>query len=158
MLWYRPATEAGKCYKVNLGSGRQILVCLGEDGGQGNSAQTLSLEDLLSPVDNTIEKGFFSTEDSVATCGWNGEDESKPFPLTRNYIERVEFHTNRDGSIEGLSVFARRGERSMTQAQVKACIDEQSPKGPRKGINFSPPTRPYRVDFTFDGSSFKRTP
>ena len=56
MLWYRAATDTGKCHKVNLGSGRQILVCLGEDGGQGYIFQTLSVEDLTSPADNTIGK------------------------------------------------------------------------------------------------------
>ena len=158
MLWYRAATDTGQCHKVNLSSGRQILVCLGEDGGQGYIFQTLSVEDLTSPVDNTIGKGFFSTRDTVSTCGWNVRDESKPIPLTRNYIERVDFRTRPDGAFQGLSVLARKGERSMTEAQIKACTAEQSLNRPHKGINFSPPTKPYRVDFTFDGRTFKRTP
>jgi hypothetical protein len=158
MLWYHAGTDTGKCHKMKVSSGRQILVCLGGYGGQGYIFQTLSAEDLTSPVDNASGKRFFSTRDTVSTCGWNVRDESKPIPLARNYIERVDFRIRPDGSTRGLSVFARRGERSMTQAQVRACTDEQSLNRPHKGIDFSPPAKPYRVDFTFDGRTFKRAP
>ena len=159
MLWYKAGVPTESCHEARLPNEREILVCIGGYGGQGSVSTVLYVEDLLSPS-ATLMAGhagaFFEVLDTVATCGWNLEDESKPFPLTRNYIERVDFRTRPDGSIQGLTVFARRGERSMTEAEVEACSDEQSLNKPHKGINFSPPTKPYRVDFTFDGRTFRR--
>jgi hypothetical protein len=44
----------------------------------------------------------------------------------------------------------------MTIAEVKACINEQLPGKPHRGLNFNPPTKPYRVDFKFDGTRMVR--
>jgi hypothetical protein len=159
MLWYRAGVPTEHCHSVQRPDGREILVCIGNYGGQGNVWAALYIEDLLSP-NATLMAGdagvFFEVSDNVLTCGANFRDESKPFPLQRHYIERVDFSTRPDGSIRGLSVRARKGERSMTPAEVQACFDERNPKRPHKGIDFSPPTKPYRVDFTFDGRTFKR--
>ena len=74
----------------------------------------------------------------------------------RGYIERVQFQNAADGTFLGLSVFARRGERTMTIAQVKACYEEHIPGIPHRGLNFDHPTKPYRVDFRFDGTQIVR--
>jgi hypothetical protein len=156
MLWYKAGVPTEHCHNVQRSDGREILVCIGSYGGQGSVWTALYLEDFLSP-NATLMAGdagvFIEVSDNILTCGG---DPSKPTPLIRHYIERVEFRTRPAGSIRGLSVFARLGERSMTSEQVRACIDEQSLNKPHKGIDFSPPTKPYRVDFTFDGRTFKR--
>ncbi len=90
---------------------------------------------------------FFAIGSNTDSCGYNYENESKPFPITRGYIERVEFQIAADATFRALSVFGRRGERTMTPAQVKACL---------KGISFNPPTKSYRVDFKFDGTRMVR--
>ena len=78
-------------------------------------------------------------------------------PWYATYIEHVEFRTRGDGSIPGLSVFTRKGERSMTPKQVEECIAEQSLNKPHRGIDFDPSTQPARADFAFDGRTFKPT-
>ena len=154
MLWYKGGVPTTNCHRVKLQSGREILICLGEWGGQGNVWTDLYVEDLTAPTpalmsgkDGTI----FEVFDSTLTCGEPGDDESKPVRLRRHYIERVQFQNAANGTFLGLSVFARRGERTMTIAQVKACINEELPGKPHRGLNLSPPTKPYRVDFKFDG-------
>jgi len=159
MLWYKAGVPTQQCHKIKRSDRREILICIGSYGGQGNVWTALYMEDLLSPY-ATLMAGdagiLFEVFDNILTCGSMSDDPSKPTPLTRHYIERVEFRTRPDGSIRGLSVLAREGERSMTSEQVQVCIAEQLPTRPHRGIDFSPPTKPYRVDFTFDGSSFKR--
>jgi hypothetical protein len=159
MLWYKGGVPTKNFHRVKLQSGREILICLGEYGGQGNVWTDLYVEDLLAPVSALMSgkgKIIFEVFDNTATCGLNPEDESKTFPLTRHYVERVQFQSATDGTFRGLSVFGRHGERSMTVAQVNACTDEQIPGRPHRGLDFRPPTKPYRVDFTFDGEHIVR--
>jgi hypothetical protein len=160
MLWYKGEIPTRACHRVKLETGREILICFGEYGGQGVVIMDVYIEDFLAPLSalNTGGKDgtFFDVFDNAATCAWNIEDESKPSPITREYLERVEFHNSNDGIFLGLSVFARRGERTMTPTQVKACVQEQIPARPHRGLNFNPPTQPYRVDFKFDGRRMVR--
>lgn len=159
MLWYKGGIPTGNCHRVKLQSGREVLICLGGYGGQGMVETNLYIEDLLTPKAALMADGnnaFFSVGDNTGSCGYNLEDESKPFPLTRHYIERVLFQNATDETSLGLSVFARRGERTMTIAQVKACYEEHIPGIPHRGLTFDPPTKPYRVDFKFDGKKMVR--
>ena len=154
MLWYKGGIPTAECHKSKVQDGREILICYGGYGGQGMVERGLYIEDLLAPKKALMADGnaaFFAVGDNTGSCGYNLEDESKPYPLTRQYIERVDFHNAADGTLLGLSVFARRGERSMTVAQVKACGEEQIPGIAHRGLSFNPPTKPYRVDFKFDG-------
>ena len=93
---------------------------------------------------------FFGIVDTTAGCGYDFENESKPFPITRGYIERVDFRNAADGTLQGLFVVGHHGERTVTAAQSKACL------GPHPGVDFNPPTKPYRVDFKFDGKRVVR--
>jgi hypothetical protein len=159
MLWYKGGVPTANCHRLKLQSGREILICYGEYGGQGMVGRDLYIEDLLAPNEVLMAAsgaGFFSVGDNTGSCGYNFEDESNPFPLTRHFIERVTFQNATDGTFLGLSVFARRGERTMTPAQVERCIAEHRlPKGQRR-LAFDPPTKPYRVDFKFDGKRMVR--
>ena len=98
------------------------------------------------------ESSFFSINDNTASCGWNSDDESKLEPLTRAYVEKVEFGLGRPPVV---SVTAQTGTRKMTPAEVRACLDEYNPSIPHRGLDFSPPTKRYRVDFFFDGQGYK---
>ncbi len=114
----------------------------------------LYVEDFLTPTVALMADGgasFHEIGDNTGSCGYNLEDETKPFPLTRGYIERVQFQNSADGTLQGLSVFARRGQRAMTPKQVRACME------PNRNSEFWPPTKPYRVDFKFDGKRMIRT-
>jgi len=158
MLWYKGGVQAVECHRGKLTGGREILICLGGYGGQGYFWMDLHLEDLLMSsitLSSGKEETVFSAFDNSSTCGWNPQDETKPVHITREFIERVELQTAADGTFRGLSVSGRRGERDMTVAQVKACTNQQVSR-PRTGIDFSPPTRPYRVDFQFDGKQLVR--
>ena len=158
-LWYKGGVPTEKCHRGKLQGARDILVCLGEWGAQGGVSMELYVEDLLAPKEALMaDHGptFFGVDDTVSTCGENPEEESKTFPISRGWIERVEFQNAADGWLLGLSVFGRYGERSMTVAQVKACINEQVPGQTHRGLSFNPPTNPYRVDFKFDGTRMVR--
>ena len=159
MLWYKGEVPTGTCHRGKLESGREILVCLGRYGGQGNVWTDLYIEDLLMPVSAGAagkEGTVLSALDSSSTCGWNPQDEEKPVHITREFIERVQIQTAADGTFRGVSVFVRHGERDMTVAQVNACDDERMPGKPHRGLNFDPPTKPFRVDFKFDGKRMVR--
>ncbi len=154
MLWYKGGVPTETCHRGKLQTGREIFICLGEYGGQGSIWTDLYIEDLLVPKRALMaDHGptFFGVDDTTGTCGYNFGDQPKPFPLTRGYIERVQFQNSADGTLQGLSVFARRGQRAMTPKQVMACME------PNRNSEFWPPTKPYRVDFKFDGKRMVRT-
>jgi len=158
MLWYKGGVPTGRCHRVRVENGREILVCLGWGGGQGNTWTNLYIEDFVMPSGVSLsgkEGTVFSAFDNSFTCGWNPQDEEKPVHVTSASINKVHFQTAPDGTFRGLSVFGRYGQRDMTVAQVKTCMDQQvSPR--RTGIDFFPPTKPYRVDFKFDGKRMVR--
>ena len=153
MLWYKAGVPTDNCHRAKLQGGREILICPGAYGGQGMIATSIYKEDLLAPQKALLADdgaSFFAVGDNSGACAYNDEDESKPFSLTRQFIERIEFHNATDGTLLGLSVFARRGQRTMTPKQVKSCA------GPHPDVDFNPPTKPYRVDFKFDGEGIVR--
>jgi hypothetical protein len=118
----------------------------------------LYIEDLVRPSSLVLsgkDGTVFSAFDNSFTCGWNPQDESKSVHVTRASIERVQFQTAPDGTFRGLSLFGRHGERDMTVAQVETCTNQQV-SHPSTGIDFRPPTKPYRIDFKFDGAQMVR--
>ncbi len=154
MLWYKPGVQTEQCHKVPLEGGREILVCIGQYGGQGSVSTSLYVQDLLLPTENLMaderQAAFFEVVDDTAACGWNMEDDAKPNPLTLQYIEKVTFGVQRKDKTV-LSVVARYGERSMTPPEVQQCLAS----GP---ANFNPPTKRYMVDFLFDGRDYHVAP
>ncbi len=159
MLWYKGGVQTVECHRGKLTDGREILICLGGYGGQGNVWTDLYIVDLLMPLsaESAGKEGTaLSAFDNSSTCGWNPQDEEKPVHVTSTSIESVRFQTAPDGTFRGVSVFGRHGERDMTVAQVKTCDDERIPGRPHRGLNFNPPTKPYRVDFKFDGKQMVR--
>ncbi len=154
MEWYQAGVETSNCHKVQLSGGREILVCLGEYGGQGNVFTDLYVEDLLSPHASQMAADwhFFQLFDNVATCGENFENESEPFPVRRASIERVEF-TER-----ALSITFKFGKLITTPEKVRVCVDNQVSSAPQKAKALIPPMHRYRMDFLFDGHNYKLTP
>jgi hypothetical protein len=160
MLWYEGGVKTQQCHKIQLKSGREILVCLGEYGGQGNVWKELYVEDLLTPVGSLMSgdkfPGFFSIEDSTLACGFNQEDEAHPFPVMRANIEDVEF---KGESIPIISVKFTLGKTPMTFEAAKACFAQQNNRTNSGGARWSlPQLRRHQMNFAFDGHSYKPTP
>jgi len=81
MLWYKAGINTSFCHKVPLAGGREILVCFGMYGAQGNDSNDLDVEDLRAPAAVMAEgQSFFSTSDNTGTCGLNADDMNKPNP------------------------------------------------------------------------------
>jgi hypothetical protein len=73
MLWYKSAVVTAQCHKVLRRDRREILVCIGTDGGQGNNATELYFEDLLNPKPTLMagdanDGTFFVAFDDTLTC------------------------------------------------------------------------------------------
>lgn len=150
MLWYKGGVDTDRCHKAQLSDSREILVCIGSYGGQGNVKTLLFVEDMLAPVATlmTGEGHFFEAIDDVIGCGWNASDESKPDPVTRTNIEKIEFVRDSQGR-SVVSVSGQTGERRMTADEAKKCWESTNP------MAFAPPTKPYHLDFVFDGKDYK---
>jgi len=154
MLWYKAGVVTERCHKVPLMSGREVLVCIGTYGAQGDNTTELYLEDLLRPTLVMMAEGdmspiFYAVDDTL-TCGdtQGGLGPGAPRPLTRALIERVEFAPG------AMSVVVRIGRRPMKPEDVKACIESKQENKWR----FFPATREYRIDFNFDGHTYKVAP
>jgi hypothetical protein len=146
MLWYKSGVDTLRCHKVALRDGREILVCIGEYGGQGNVWTELYVEDLLSPTPALMagKAGFFSAYDNTFTCGQMGDE---TFPIIRSHIDRVEFISTRRGEVPAVTVTATFGKKSPTPDVVKACMAKEH--------SALPAAKRYRIDFFFDGSEYR---
>lgn len=159
MLWYKAGVATDECHKVKLQDLREILICLGSEGGQGIVQTELYKEDLQSPTPTLMAamgEGFFTISDTTGTCGWMSDDLAQPDPLIYAYIEKVVFRDVR-GGVASISVSAASGVRHMTRDDVDICTDEQNPSKPHKGLSFLPPTNSYQMDFGFEGGSCRRS-
>jgi hypothetical protein len=152
-VWYKAGVETSQCHKAPLQTGREILVCIGETGTAGSLLAELYVEDLLNPggtLRAEEEAPFFSAHHNVVTCGENFEHETMPFPLTRAFIERVDFPAIPPGGASTISVTASLGRRSIAPEMVQTCTN--SPGA------FMPPVKSYHLDFVFDGHDYTPTP
>jgi hypothetical protein len=161
ILWYKSGVDTSRCHKVTLPAGREILACLGETGLPGEPVTSLYMEDPLHPAP-VLRAGdgseFFSARDNTATCGWNNDDENKPYPLTYSRVEKIEFGSGGGRGQSVLSVTATFGEKSMTREDAQWCIDEGNPAKPHRGSGFLPEAKRYRIDFLFDGKAYRVAP
>lgn len=157
MLWYQSGVETLRCHKVQLKSGRGILVCLGEYGGQGNVWMQLYIEDLVRPQGSLMAEnshGIFEVFDNSTICGGNVENESKPSALTHTLIEKIEFAASAPAGNATIVVEFSLGRRAMTPEAVKACYAAPQPRQ----APFTPTMHRYRMEFVFHGSKFVPTP
>jgi hypothetical protein len=100
MLWYKGGVPTKKCHRGKLQGGREILICLGGLGGQGNVWTDLYIEDLAMPLSVSLseEQGtIFNAFDNSDTCGWNPQDETKPVHISSTTIDEIRFETAPDG-------------------------------------------------------------
>jgi hypothetical protein len=128
---------------------------MGTAGGQGYTWTSVYMEDLLSPKPTLMagerdDGTFFAAFDSTLTCGWNQDEQQKPYPLIRTDVYRVEFLTNKANGAPVVSVTASFGKRQMKPEDVEACL--------AKGDGILPITKSYRMDFLFDGHDYKPAP
>jgi len=154
-LWYRSAVQTAQCHKVLRSDRREILVCIAEDGAQGNNMIELYVEDLLNPKPTLRAGGgndgtFFVAFDDTATCGWQqGADAPDTSPVIRTSIDMVRFSTRIEpnASAPSMSVGAGFGKKQMTPEDVKACRDG------REAV--LPSVKSYRMDFFYDGHGYE---
>lgn len=153
MGWYKAGVETSQCHKVALRDQREILVCIGSSNTPGINMAELYVEDLLRPAATLMaedEAPFFVARHDVITCGENFEDETRPSPLTRAFVEKVEFAPAASGgAASSVSVTASFGRRSIDPGMVQVCV--RSPGA------FLPPVKSYHLDFVFDGHTFQPT-
>ena len=141
-LWIKPGLITDRCHRVALRSGRQTLVCELDEGAPGIVLTDIYLVDVRSEAgvsrDYYDDHAIFSAKESVP-CG--GPVDVSGESVARAYIERVEFHPRSSGDGEDMTVFAQYGKTAMTAKMIAACA--------------GPPTKPYRIDFLFDGRGYK---
>jgi len=152
MLWYKVGVQTDQCHRTPLRGGREILVCMAEYLRQGNVSVVLSTEDLLNhqPVLGGDDGTFFMAFDNMATCGWNQQDQEKPFSLVRSGIDRVEFLAKRVNGVPVVSITASFGTKRMSHEDIEVCVREPN--------SFLPPTRSYRMEFVFNGHGYEPAP
>jgi hypothetical protein len=156
MLWYKAGVVTERCHKVPLKSGREVLVCMGTYGAQGDNTTELYVEDLLRPTCVMMAEGdnapIFQVNDDTLTCGEGAGDAEpdQPYPITRAFIEKVEFNAI------AMSVTARFGKRPMKPEDSSACTEEDLRE--HSVAKFFPLTKRYRIDFLFDGHDYKLAP
>ena len=149
MLWYKAGVETSRCHKVPLKDRREILVCIGEYGSQGDVVTALYIEDLRAPkpalMAGTAE--FFVAYDNTLTCGAMGNE---TFPLIRSHIDRVAFGDLATSHPPAISVSASFGKKPTTPANVQACTAKRD--------GSLPETRLHQIEFFFDGQNYSPTP
>ena len=151
MQWYKPGVVTSQCHKIPLVTGREILVCISGTGIMGSSHTELYVEDLLRPAATLMsedEVPFFVAPDNIHTCGYDPEHETKPFAITYSFIEKVDFSSATPPTV---SVTASYGRYSPAPEEAKTCASNAD--GWVKPI----PTKWYRLEFTFDGRSYRPT-
>jgi hypothetical protein len=142
LLWRKPGLITDRCHRMSLSGGRQILVCQLDEGLPGVRWTSIYLVDVLTEAgvsrDYYDDHAIFSATESVPCAG---PADVLGQPIAREYIERVEFHPRPSGNGEDMTVFAQSGKTPMTAEMIAACS--------------GPPTKPYRIDFLFDGRVYK---
>lgn len=142
LLWRKPGLITDRCHRMPLRGGRQILVCQLDGGAPGIIHTSLYLLDVLNEAgvsrDYYDDHAIFMTVESIPCAG---PADVLGQPIARAYIERVEFHPRPSGDGENMTVFAQYGKTAMTAEMIAACS--------------GPPTKPYRIDFLFDGRAYK---
>ncbi len=155
MLWYKAGVQTAQCHKAPLRNGREILVCMGTAGAQGNNSTDLYVEDLLDAKPTLMagegeNAAFFSASDTSLTCGWNEDDKRKPYPVVRAQIKKVKFSTSKANGASVVSVTAGIGKKAVKPEEAETCLKKQG------GI--LPPMKNYRMDFIFEGHSYEPAP
>ena len=94
----------------------------------------------------SAEAHFFEVSDTTQTCGYNEDDESKPFSIERGAIEHVAFESAKAQVVPKINVTVSFGASPMTPDKVQACMD---------GAGVVLPVRSYGLNFIFDGRDYK---
>ena len=139
VLWYKPAILTVRCKKTLLRGGRNGLVCLTSDMHGGVADDGLSTWDLAEQ--DPQPKFFFTTIDTVMNC------RSDPGRTSREEIERVDVS---DGK---LVVTAGLAKKRLTRKQCAAVED-----GNEAEMDRLLPLKHYRIEYAFDGSTYKPVP
>jgi hypothetical protein len=149
VAWYKSGVITERCHKVIGRDGRDRLLCVNWDGGQGFQTETIYLEDVARPQELYAEHldRLLQAPDSVNACGGAAAGVNPLDPIAvRAYFERIEF------TATGMTVLARRGQRRLTDRELNSCLHDRVP-------TVAPvPTQPFRIDLTFDGEKYRIAP
>jgi hypothetical protein len=145
LLWRKQGLITDRCHRMPLRAGRQILVCGLDEGFPGIILTELYLVDVLNEAG--VSRDYYddhATFSAVELILCAGPADVIGQQIARAYIEQVEFYPRPSGDGENMTVFAQYGKSANTAEMIAACS--------------SPPTKPYRIDFLFDGSAYKVAP
>lgn len=99
--WYKAGVITSECHKAALPDSREILICLGRSGAQGNANTELYVEDLLHPGATLMmedEAPFFRAPDNILACPPEGD-------VVHSYIDKVEFSSSVPPAIDVIASY-----------------------------------------------------
>jgi hypothetical protein len=132
-VWYKHAIITRHCQKLKARSGRDVLLCEEEDGGNGHSFHILYVLDLTGPK-SPWDSAVFIANSYLALC----RDQQL------QAIERIVFRDAADGTSPFITVFARHGRRKLSEEETEQCADDR--------LRSLPAAREYRIDFVLRDS------
>lgn len=139
LLWRKPGLITDHCHRMPIRGGRQILVCEFEEGFPGVVSRAIILVD--AQRDYYDDHAVFTTTEQIICAG---PADVIGDPITRSYIESVQFHPQPSGDGERMVVLAQYGKAPVTAEMIKTCS--------------VPATKPYRIEFLFDGHAYHVAP
>lgn len=160
IISYQPSLLTSRCWRVNLSSGRQKLLCLAESGTGGLNIATIYLIDALTPPNFDLldppAGSLFTIADTTNSCGQNthAQMDDPAIPLHRETLDAVAYHPKPADGIH-LRITASVGERKLSRLELKQCLATTNDK---EKARFFPAMRTYPLNFRFDGQTFTPTP
>jgi hypothetical protein len=136
---YHPAFISDQCFKYPLKSGRDILLCEGETGGQGEMDTWLFTYDYARPERHQA-KTLVSTIDTVSHC--------LPGDQFVGSIERVQLRDLNHDGMPDLMVSVKAGKVHIPSGHESNCPGNLS----------LPPVKTYELDFLFSDETFEIAP
>ena len=135
-VWYRSGLITFHCHRINLTTGRQVLLCEDTDGGMGHFFHNVYVVDLASP---TVDEGGMGLlhADSYGSYLLGG--------VQTQFIDRVSLEKTASGA-PLIRVYARHG---FVPLDLSDPSDAPLPQ---------PKLTPYRIDFQLSGETLRVTP
>lgn len=142
--FYKQGLESRQCHKFTKRDGREALVCIALDGGQGFGFTALFVIDPVRPAcplmcEDRSGPTFFAVHDTTRRGCF--EDRW----MVRGGIESVTFGASSVAGSASITVVATGGSREIAESELGRAV---CPK---------PPVRSYTLDFFYDGRTFVPT-
>jgi hypothetical protein len=141
LLRYDQGLLTDQCHRFGYADGRDFLVCRGGWGGQGENDENVFMADFRASGKDRV-RYLLSTMDTTGSCGGEGAGR-----VQESGIAGIDFEPKDSESITGLTITARLGSISCTQAQRRTEAGKSAT-----------PVKSYAIAFQFDGQRFVVTP